>query len=1018
MKYTLMIIFSSWLTSQSLLINEIVSSNSSIFYDEDGDTPDWIEIYNPSDIVVNLEGYGLSDDLSEKLKWQFPNVLIQPKDFLLILASDKDRKKLVSSWDAEITVGDQWNYWSKNSAPPSNWTSINFAATGWGQGPSGIGYGDNDDNTIISQTVSVFVRKKFTIEDSDDIGMVLFHLDFDDGYIAYLNGKEFSRKNLGAENSVVTYNQTATDLHEAEIYRAGFPETIIVDHNQYPLQTGENVLAIQVHNYSTTSSDLSCTPFLTIGYNTNIQNPKAPDPRIDLPTTYLHSNFKIKSGGEDLILSNPSAAIIDSIYTGSIPTDKSKGRVSQGSEWKYFDNTTPGKSNPSTGYNGFLDSPTFSTASGFYNNSQLVSLNYSNVSIGAKIYFTQDGSEPDQNSTLYTQPINITSNTPLRARSYLDGWMPSIVETQTYLFGSQPDIPVIVLNASPSDLFDPNSGMYMKGPSASPDFPHFGANFWEDWERSAQFEIFDINGNNYKANAGIKIFGGWSRGNPQKSFSVFARKKYGTSNFEVQLFQGDIENYESFVLRNSGNDWDQTLLRDGYLVSLIRGIDIDYQQYRPVLSYINGEYWGIYNIREKISEHFISSHHDVPTDDIDLLAYNGAFEDNLETIHGTKNDYMNMINFISSNDVSDANVFEVINDWIDIEQYIKYQVIQTFIDNRDWPGNNVKLWRDSREGGKWRWILYDTDFAFAFPKWMTDHYKFNTIDFALESNGPGWPNPPWSTFLFRKLMENDSFKHQFINTYCDYLNTIFLPDNLNDQLIKTKNGISKYIGKHHERWKQNINWEGEIARIKTFNDLREFYSKRNLKSTFSLPRHKTINISIKPPGSGTVKINSLNIDQAQWSGDYFPGIPINISAHPKPGLKFKEWTGAPDSLSSMALDVENFSELEAVFETNLNIDEQSSVPISSKLHPAYPNPFNNSIVIPFDVHSHSNATITISNILGQKIKSFNFNNYEPGTYEIKWNGLNGKNVPVSGGVYIVTFNTHLNSDFQKIILLK
>ena len=298
-----MIIFSSWLTSQSLLINEIVSSNSSIFYDEDGDTPDWIEIYNPSDIVVNLEGYGLSDDLSEKLKWQFPNVLIQPKDFLLILASDKDRKKLVSSWDAEITVGDQWYYWSKNSAPPSNWTSINFAATTWEQGPSGIGYGDNDDNTIISQTVSVFVRKKFTIEDSNDIGMVLFHLDFDDGYIAYLNGKEFSRKNLGAENSVVTYNQTATDLHEAEIYSGGFPETIIVDHNQYPLQTGENVLAIQVHNYSTTSSDLSCTPFLTIGYNTNIQNPKAPDPRIDLPTTYLHSNFKIKSGGEDLILS-------------------------------------------------------------------------------------------------------------------------------------------------------------------------------------------------------------------------------------------------------------------------------------------------------------------------------------------------------------------------------------------------------------------------------------------------------------------------------------------------------------------------------------------------------------------------------------------------------------------------------------------------------------------------------------------------------------------------------------------
>ena len=126
----------------------------------------------------------------------------------------------------------------------------------------------------------------------------------------------------------------------------------------------------------------------------------------------------------------------------------------------------------------------------------------------------------------------------------------------------------------------------------------------------------------------------------------------------------------------------------------------------------------------------------------------------------------------------------------------------------------------------------------------------------------------------------------------------------------------------------------------------------------------------------------------------------------------------PDSLSSMVLDIENFSELEAVFETDLNIDEQSSVPVSSKLHPAYPNPFNNSIVIPFDVHAHGNITITISNILGQKIKSFNFNNYEPGTYDIKWNGLNGKNIPVSGGVYIVSFNTQINSDFQKIILLK
>ena len=211
---------------------------------------------------------------------------------------------------------------------------------------------------------------------------------------------------------------------------------------------------------------------------------------------------------------------------------------------------------------------------------------------------------------------------------------------------------------------------------------------------------------------------------------------------------------------------------------------------------------------------------------------------------------------------------------MDIEGYIKYHVVQTFIDNRDWPGNNVKLWRDNREGGKWSWILYDTDFGFAFPKWMSDHHKFNTIDFALEANGPGWPNPPWSTFLFRKLMENNSFKHQFINTYCDYLNSIFLPENLNNQLVKIKNGISKFITQHHQRWNQNINWGAETARIKTFNDVREFYVKRHIKSTFKLLKHETINVSVDPPGAGIVKINSINIDQNQWSGDYLSLIHI------------------------------------------------------------------------------------------------------------------------------------------------
>ncbi len=1017
MKYFFIIVFNALLFSQSLQINEVVSSNSSIFYDEDGDTPDWIEIYNTTNEPINLEGYGLSDDLSEKFKWRFPSVSINANDFLLVLASDKDKDNIIISWDGEITQGDTWRYFPGTSEPPSDWNTIAFPSITWSEGPSGFGYGDNDDNTTLSQIISVYVRKIFTIENVDEIGMMLFNLDFDDGYVAYINGKEFSRRNLGPENSNTTYNQTTTGLHEAEIYQGGFPEQIVLDHSQLPLVTGLNVLAIEVHNYSNSSSDLSCIPFLTIGYTAGYENMRVPDPRIDLPETHLHTNYKIKSSGEHLVLSSNNGEILDSLFTGSIPTDKSKGRTLQSGDWKLFDIPSPGSPNPSVGYNGFLSPPVFSIKTGFYSNPQIITLSHSNAE--AKIHFTLDGSIPNENSLEYSSALTVSSNTPFRARSIQNGWMSSSVETETYLFGAKPDIPVITLNADPRDLFDTNSGIYALGPSASASFPYFGANFWQDWEKPAQFEIIDTNGQNYKANAGIKIFGGWSRGNAQKSFSLFARKKYGDSKFEYQIFpNSDVDDYESFILRNSGNDWEQTMMRDGYINSIIQSTGVDYQQYRPSIGFINGEYWGIYNMREKISEHFISSHHDVPTDNINLLAYNGGYEDNIELIHGSKNDFLELIQYISTNDMTKSDVFKVVSDWIDIEEYIKYQIIQIFIDNRDWPGNNVKLWRDNREDGKWRWILYDADYGFAFPKWMSEHQKFNTLDFALETNGPGWPNPPWSTFLFRKLMENTSFKNQFINIYSDYLNTIFLPKNLNEKLEKTKNGISKYITEHHQRWGQNyINWNSEIARIKLFADTRAYYAKRHIRSTFQLPRHEQIKVSVTPIGSGQVQLNTLTVEN-QWSGDYFPDIPISVNAVPRSGYKFKEWRGIPDSLASMKVDVENFSSFEAVFDTDLSIDEEKLIPVSSRLLPAYPNPFNSFVTIPYDIHTKSNVSIIISNVLGQKILSYKYHNQPAGNYKISWNGINDRNISVSGGVYLVTLKTDTSTDFKKIILLK
>ena len=302
----LFIVFCSFLAGQTIQLNEIVSSNGNILYDEDGETPDWIEIYNNTSEPQNLLGYGITDDPDDLQKWAFPSIIINSSDYLVLFASNKNRKDIVSQWNAVIDWGDIWSYWIGNSEPISDWELPETDLSFWSTGSSGFGYGDNDDNTETGQTISVYIRKNFIIEDPSIVIKALFHIDYDDGYIAYLNGTEFSRRNLGAIGTSVDHSTTTTALHEAEIYSGGSPETVTINLEESPLVQGINTLAIQVHNYTSNSSDLSCIPFLTLGYNTEINNVQEPNELLDLPSSFLHTNFNISSDGEMLVLSDES----------------------------------------------------------------------------------------------------------------------------------------------------------------------------------------------------------------------------------------------------------------------------------------------------------------------------------------------------------------------------------------------------------------------------------------------------------------------------------------------------------------------------------------------------------------------------------------------------------------------------------------------------------------------------------------------------------------------------------------
>ncbi|NQV14185.1 CotH kinase family protein, partial [bacterium] len=721
---------------QDLTINEVVSSNDGSLFDEDGDTPDWVEIFNPTDATVDLTGYGLSDDLADPHKWIFEMGALGSGDYTLVFASDKDRQSTNISWDLIIQEGDSWNYIIGSSEPPASWHATDFDDSGWSAGNSGIGYGDGDDNTIIPTTLSFYMRKAFSLSYISNIPAILFHMDYDDAYVAYMNGVEFSRENIGSPGSPVYYNSTADNYTEPSLVQG-----IDLPPIQVPLDLlveGNNVLSIQVHNYSISSSDLTAIPFLSLGLASG-SGSGLPEYLIAPAQNQYHTNFKISSSGEDIVITSPAGDESEFFTIPPLPADVSFGRQPDGSmDFYYFDTPTPGATNTG-GVLYLAQAPEISPQPGFFSGSVTVDLGAAPPGI---IYtYTLDGTLPLMSSTLYESPLTFTETTVLRVMSGTTDGFSRHYSSYTYFLNENPHLPVVSLIFEPDDFFSEDSGIYVMGTDASPDFPHFGANFWEDWERPIHIEYFEDGSElSYATPGGVKIFGGWSRGNPQRSLSLYARGIYGAQEFAYPFFNGlAIDAFESLVLRNSGNDWNYSGYRDGFMTGLVSDRDLEIQAFQPTEVFFNGQFWGIYNLREKVNEHFVASHFDLDVDDLDLLEGGGW------AIHGDDTQYTELIQYVSSHELIQSIEYEYVSERVDIDNFIDYQFSQIYFDNQDWPGNNIKFWKAHEPGGKWRWILYDTDFGFGI--WNPNAYQNNTLEFATDPSGPGWPNPPWSTLL-------------------------------------------------------------------------------------------------------------------------------------------------------------------------------------------------------------------------------------------------------------------------------
>jgi hypothetical protein len=654
------------------------------------------------------------------------------------------------------------------------------------------------------------------------------------------------------------------------------------------------------------------------------------------PLRPLHTNFSISRYSENLLLTAPGGTRLDEIPPVPVPVDASFGRSPDGGEQLYyFSQPTPGSSNSTGILHGFLDEVTFSVEPGFY--SDTVRLELLHPDPEALIYYTLDGSLPDTLATLYNTTLVITdrsgepnqhsmiTNTPsglvakstvVRAVATKPDYLNSAVKTGTYFNYPEGDmrysLAVASLATNHESLFSDTSGIYVRGL-----YNNYAQRSME-WERAASLEFFSEE-LSFQQDVGIRIHGGGTRSLPQKTLRFYARSMYGDNLFYHKLFPGQpFANYNGFILRNSGNDWGNTMFRDAAIQRIFENLNFDVQAYRPTILFINGEYWGIHNMRERYDRHYIGRVYGVDPDNIDLLTIISQNSGDVIVKEGDDLHYHAVTDFLKGNDMSLRENYEHIIREIDINNFTDYQIANIYASNADWPGNNTDFWRLRTSGdpgaprghdGRWRWMSYDTDFGFNMPLPYNrgGSPSHNTLAFATATGGTGWPNPEWTTFMLRSLLVNNDFKTAFINRFADLLNTFFLPGRVNTIINDMMSHLGQEMPEHIQRWRTPSNmsdWYSNVDAMTDFANQRPEYQRNHLRSYFDLGSDVEITLTVNDTAQGYVKINTIDIvpstpgvkdNPYPWTGIYFEGNPVQVEAVPKPGYRFSHWTGTEET---------------------------------------------------------------------------------------------------------------------------
>ncbi|MFD1551360.1 hypothetical protein DNU06_14325 [Putridiphycobacter roseus] len=659
----------------------------------------------------------------------------------------------------------------------------------------------------------------------------------------------------------------------------------------------------------------------------------------------IHFNFP-KSGGRIAIASS-QYLMIDSINYPPMQIDHSYGKLGL-----YFDQPTPQNSNQlAIGYKGYAQKPSIRVEE----NKQGKVVQLASIQDDAKIRYSLNGSNP-VNGALYTHEIVVEENTSFVVTALLDSFLPADFLFYNIFVNPPKKLPIVNLTVDSLALFDELTGLYMLGPNANTTSPYAGANFWKDTALDVHYAYYNNLGQiREERQCVLKMHGGaGSRTKAMKPLQLIIKNYHDEATFDYPYFQGkSFNSYQKLILRNSGNDFGATMMRDGLIHDYIQQnmLDIDVLGYHPVVVYINGNYLGIHNIREKIDVDYIKANYHTDSG-VNILENHY-----LSVVNGSAATFNHIVNYANGHDLKEEGNINWIKDRLDIPSMVDYFIIESFIYNKDWPNNNLKLW-NAAQFPKWRYLCYDLDVSLNYF-WGFDLPDKQYLKYLLTQ--PATANVHIQ--LLKNLLDNAEFKRYFINRYADLLNTIFQPNRLKEFVVGKKTHIELDMKKHCDAWNQSYeNWHKNVFYLISFFNARAEMVSKEIANTFNKPTAVEISLNIYPYLAGAIQINSLLIDSFPFVGKYYPKNEIDLEAIAFKDHVFHYWlnnrTGEKFYASKIRVNPTELDDFIAVFSPDEDVFNLV----------AFPNPTSNQITINFSIPNTSTFSLRIIDLSGKLVK--------------------------------------------------